>query len=60
LVSNIKGGTYIEGQNYWGYGICALSGILKTREYIVPDTGSASVLRSREEDVYPLGSLRKT
>jgi hypothetical protein len=32
-------------QNYWVFGLCPLSGILKTKEHKVSETGSVSVLR---------------
>jgi hypothetical protein len=32
-------------QNYWLFGLCPSSGILKTREHIVSEIGSVSVLR---------------
>jgi hypothetical protein len=41
--------TYIQledyTRNYWVFGLCSLSGILKTREHNVSETGSVSVLR---------------
>jgi hypothetical protein len=37
-------------QNYWGSGLCPLSGILKTRKHSVSETGSVSILRGREKD----------
>jgi hypothetical protein len=32
-------------QNYWDFGLYPLSGIIKTREHDVSETGSVSVLR---------------
>jgi hypothetical protein len=32
-------------QDYWLFGLCPSSGILKTREHNVSETGSVSVLR---------------
>jgi hypothetical protein len=37
----IKYGT----KNYWVFGLCPLSSILKTRKHNVSETGSVSVLR---------------
>jgi hypothetical protein len=34
-----------RSQNYWGFGLCPSSCILKTREHTVSETGSVSVLR---------------
>jgi hypothetical protein len=39
--------------NYWGFGLCPSSGILKnTREHKVSETGSVSVLRRGEATTY--------
>jgi hypothetical protein len=47
-------------QNYFGFGFWPSSEILKTRKYNVSETGSVSILRRREEDIYSVGSLRKS
>jgi hypothetical protein len=46
-------------KNYWGFGLCPSSGILKTRKHNISETGSFSVLRWRGEDTYSVGSLEK-
>jgi hypothetical protein len=51
--------TVYNTQKYWGSGICQLSAILRTRKQIL-ETGSLSVLREWEEDIYSVGSLRKS
>jgi hypothetical protein len=37
--------TDINGQIYWGFGLCSLSGILETRKHNVSETESFSLLR---------------
>jgi hypothetical protein len=32
-------------RNYWIFGFCPLSGVLKTRKHKVSETGSVSVIR---------------
>jgi hypothetical protein len=39
-------------QNYWGFRLCPLSGILETRKHNVLETGSVSVLRWGGEDTW--------
>jgi hypothetical protein len=34
-----------DTQNYWGFGLCPLSGILEIKEHNVSETGPVSVLR---------------
>jgi hypothetical protein len=46
-------------QNYWGFGLCPSSGILKTRKHNVSETGSIYVLRWGG-DTYPIMSPRKS
>jgi hypothetical protein len=45
-------------QNYWIFGFCPSSGILKTREHNVSETGSVSVLRKGETPTL-LGPLER-
>jgi hypothetical protein len=37
--------TDTQAQNFWDFGLCSSSGILKTGEHNVSETGSVSVLR---------------
>jgi hypothetical protein len=37
--------TVYNTQNYWVFGLCLLSGTLKSREHDVSEAGSVSVLR---------------
>jgi hypothetical protein len=46
-------------QNYWGSGLCPSSGILKTRKYVISETGTLSVLGGWEEGTYSVGSLEE-
>jgi hypothetical protein len=47
-------------QNCWVSGLRASSGILNKGKHNVTETGSVSVLRRREGDIYTVGSLRKS
>jgi hypothetical protein len=38
-----------QPQNYWVFGLCPSSGILKIRKHNFSETGSVSVLRRGEE-----------
>jgi hypothetical protein len=50
-----------HSQNYWVSGLCQSSGILKTREYNILETGSVSILRSGGRHLtYSVGSLRES
>jgi hypothetical protein len=49
-----------NAQNYWGSGLCPSSGFLKIKKRNVSETGSVSVFRWREEDIYSVGSPRKS
>jgi hypothetical protein len=40
-------------QNYWVFGICPYSGILKYRKHNVSETGSVSILRWIERHLLP-------
>jgi hypothetical protein len=48
-----------DTQNYWAFGLCPLSGIQKTREHNISETGSVSNIRW-EGDTYSVESLRKS
>jgi hypothetical protein len=43
---------HLTTQNYWISEPCPSSGILNTRKYNVSETGSVSVLRRREGNIY--------
>jgi hypothetical protein len=47
-------------RSYWVFGLCPSSGILKTKEHNVSETGSVSVLRWGGEDTYSVGPIRKS
>jgi hypothetical protein len=57
LYNSPQGTTCI--QNYWVYGLCPSSEILNARKH-VSETGSVSILRGGEGDIYHVGSLRKS
>jgi hypothetical protein len=46
-------------RNYWVFGLCPSSGILKYREHNVSETGSVSVLRSGGKTPTLLGPLER-
>jgi hypothetical protein len=43
-------------ENYWASGLYPSPGILNTREHNLSESGTASILRRREEDTYCVGS----
>jgi hypothetical protein len=46
-------------QNYWVFGLCPLSAVLKTREHNISETGSISLLRLSGETPTLLGPLER-
>jgi hypothetical protein len=49
---NINPNTQQDTQNYWVFGLCPSSGILKTRKHGVSEIGSVTVLRCGEETLF--------
>jgi hypothetical protein len=47
-------------QNHWVSGLCPSFRILNARKHNVSETGSVSVFRGGERDIYSVGFLRKS
>jgi hypothetical protein len=50
----------INPENHWVSGLCPSSRILNNEKCNISETGSVSVLRCEERDIYFVGSLRKS